>query len=191
MVSVSVVNVLTDPHATPLVASYMALRSRVFVKQKQWALHQCGGLEYEQYDDFGQAYYVLAHIGTTVLAGARLLRCNSQIGYGMVQYSYMIRDAYLGQIDLPAEICDEAPPSDAAAWEFTRFVIEPGQAGLSARILIAANDWIKAQRGTRCLFLGSPAFMRIARSMGWQPLPLGKVTGDASGRFVAFMCNTK
>ena len=71
--------------------------------------------------------------------------------------------------------------------EFTRLATgrDPG---LARDILTAANDWLAAQDARECLFLGPPSFIRMAKSMGYNPDPLGPVAGNAEGRFLAFSC---
>ena len=70
--------------------------------------------------------------------------------------------------------------------ELTRLAAR--SARLGAAILTATNGFLKREGGDTCLFLGFPAFMRMARSMGYDPKPLGKLTGNGDGRFLAFSC---
>jgi len=171
-----------------LVVDFLRLRKQVFINKKKWRLVEKDEIEYEQYDTATVATYVIAHRGNQVLGGARLLRCDTVIGSARHAYSYMIRDAYLGMIDLPSEICSAPPPVHAASWELTRLVSIDDDARTARLILDEANNFIKSVGGTQCLFLGPPGFLRMARSYGYAPEKLGKICGDESGRFLAFSC---
>ncbi|NAZ18112.1 hypothetical protein GT020_18980, partial [Glutamicibacter soli] len=104
-------------------------------------------------------------------------------GHGSLQYSYMIRDACLGHLPgLPDNLCDELPPSDAQTWELTRMIVN-GPRALTEHVLEEVNQFLLQQEATSCLFLGSPAFLRMARKLSWPARPLGPVCGNADGRF--------
>lgn len=79
-------------------------------KAANWDLTTYEGVEFEQYDTVGYASYVVTHEDGEVLAGCRLIRCDSHVAG---RYSYMIKDAYDGVIDLPGTICATPPPNDA------------------------------------------------------------------------------
>ena len=145
-----------------LVYDYMKLRHEVFMTKKNWSLHAHAGVEFEQYDALGLAYYVLAHKGDTVIAGCRLIRCDSVIG----RYTYMIKDAYDGRISLPREICDAPPPTDAQSWELTRLVSR--RHGTAAKaVLEASNIFLAAMGAERCLCLAAPAARRLGEVAGY------------------------
>lgn len=181
---VSVLHPSTGVDRWNLVYTFLQLRRQVFIQRMKWQLMDDKGIEFEQYDIMGVGHYVIAHRGDRVLGGARLVRCNNRIG----QYSYMIRDAYLGKISLPHEICETAPPEDEESWELTRLVSDSADPMICRTVLNTANDFIFSQGGARCLFLGPPGFLRMARSYGYVPERLGQITGDESGRFLAFQC---
>lgn len=101
----------------------------------------------------------------------------------------MIRDAFVERINLPSILCDTEPLTDPKSWELTRLVSVNNDAKTAHDILEAANDFIKMEGGERCLFLGPPAFMRMAKSYGYKPEPLGPVVGNQDGRFLAFSCD--
>lgn len=169
---------------------FLNLRHKVFVEDMDWKLISHNQIEYEQYDTIATTY-VIAHEDGKVIGGARLLRSDSKLptSFGLTQYSYMIRDSYLGLLPgLPSEICFSEPPSDAKTWELTRFVSLEG-ARVGEAILTKVNEYIKSQNAETCLFLGPPVFMRMSKSMGYSPSPLGKITGNETGRFLAFSCN--
>lgn len=169
---------------------FLSLRRKVFIDDMDWKLVSHNQIEYEQYDTIATTY-VIAHEHGKVIGGARLLRSDSKLptSFGLTQYSYMIRDSYLGLLPgLPSEICFSEPPSDAKTWELTRFVSLDG-ARVGEAILAEVNDYIKSRNAETCLFLGPPVFMRMSKAMGYKPTPLGKLAGNESGRFLAFSCD--
>lgn len=187
-VTVDAVTLPTDVRRYDLVASFLKIRKRIFVDQKAWSLFHADDIEFEQYDTFDTTY-ILAHDGGKVLGGARLRRTDRWAGAGSVNYSYMIRDACLGLLPgMPTNLCHQVPPMNDKIWELTRLVALPGS-GVVERILQTANAYLSAMGAERCLFLGSPAFLRIASRLGWSPRALGDVVGNDDGRFVAFDCD--
>lgn len=189
--NVEIVNVCASPAKADLVRQFLALRRDVFVEEKRWPLNVQEGLEWEQYDYFPLAHFVLAIEAGEVVGGARLLRCDAQIGTGRVSYSYMIKDAYLGKITLPQELCSDPPPDDCESWELTRLVVATGSRFVAKAVLEAANSFLVQRGATRCLFLGPPSFMRMARSMGFSPKPLGLTCRNDDGQFLAFACEVQ
>ena len=185
---VSVLSLPQDAAHWNLVFDFLKLRRQVFVEKMKWQLMDADGIEFEQYDVVGAASYVIAHRGQTVIAGARLVRCDMVIGVPPNDYSYMIRDAWLGKIALPREICDAEPPRDSRSWELSRLVSDARSPIVARAVLDIANDYIAMLGGERCLFLGPPGFLRMARGYGYAPERLGQITGDDSGRFLAFQC---
>ena len=184
---ITIQSMLTGTDKWNLVAAFLRLRRKVFIERMNWQLHHAEMMEFEQYDRM-DTVYILAHSGDHVLGGARLLRTDRASGSGKVRYSYMIRDAYLGLLDaLPRELCDDAPPCSEDVWELTR-LISDGSPGVGEHILESANHFLSHQGASSCLFLGPPAFMRMARSMGFAPQALGKIQGNRDGRFLAFDC---
>lgn len=171
-----------------LVFDFLKLRREVFINKMKWQLVDDKGIEFEQYDVVNVATYIIAHRGDEVIAGARLLRCDSAIGAPPNDYSYMIRDAYFGRISLPRDICRSEPPDDDKSWELTRLVSSDRNPKVARAVLDCSNDFIRQNGGHQCLFLGPPAFLRMAKSYGYTPIRLGDICGDESGRFLAFSC---
>ncbi|KIT16583.1 acyl-homoserine-lactone synthase [Jannaschia aquimarina] len=170
-----------------LVRQFMALRKATFIDEMDWDLSHADGIEFEQYDSF-HAVYVIAHRGKDVIGGARLIRTDRTLGSGRVRYSYMIKDAYDGQLPgLPDDLCYEAPPISEDVWELTRLATLP-KIDVARDILKVANRYLADRKAKTCLFLGPPAFMRIARSMGFSPAAIGPIVGNETGRFLAFKC---
>ncbi|MGR3199743.1 MAG: acyl-homoserine-lactone synthase, partial [Paracoccus sp. (in: a-proteobacteria)] len=184
---VEVINLPHDMARFDLVASFLRLRKQIFVDRMAWPLHHAEGIEFEQYDTFDTAY-VIAHQDGRAVGGARLKRTDCSFGGGKVVYSYMIRDAHLGLLPgMPTNLCHEEPPVDAQAWELTRFAALPIP-GLAERILDVSNDYLHRVGATDCLFLGPPAFLRMATRLGWTPRPMGDLVSNDDGKFLAFAC---
>lgn len=170
-----------------LVAAYLRLRKEVFIDRMAWTLNHHQGAEYEQYDLI-DTVYIVAHRGREVVGGARLNPTTARIGSGDHTYSYMIRDACRGLLEgMPTTLCEGEPPMADDIWELTRLATLRDPA-ISEAILRASNAYLAGIRARQCLFLGPPAFMRMAKRMGWRPEPLGPVTGNHDGRFLAFSC---
>jgi acyl homoserine lactone synthase len=153
-----------------------------------WPLFHADSMEFEQYDTL-TSVYIIAHEGDKVIGGARMVRTDQNQSFGKIIYSYMIRDAYLKNLPgLPSEICAEEPPVDPKVWELTRFTsLDNMWVGRS--ILERCNKFLQEENASKCLFLGPPAFLRMARTMGYNPKALGKITGNKDGRFLAFSCD--
>jgi len=188
-IDVSTVSVLDRSYNRRLIGSFFQLRRDVFINEMSWDLFQHQAQEFEQYDD-PSTVYILVHEGEEVLGGARLIRTDRIVGTGRVRYTYMILDAYDGSITtIPAEICSERPPQDPMVWELTRFAVRRSHAGLGQVILGACNAYLASVNAHTCLMLGPPAFMRMAKSMGYRSSPLGPICGNKDGRFLAFSVN--
>ncbi|MFN3525107.1 MAG: acyl-homoserine-lactone synthase [Paracoccus sp. (in: a-proteobacteria)] len=186
-VEVEIVVLPRDLDRFDLVASFFRLRKKIFVDRMAWPLHHAEGIEFEQYDTFDTAY-VIAHRAGRAVGGARLKRTDHCFGGGKVVYSYMIRDAHLGLLPgMPQNLCHTDPPVDSRAWELTRFAALP-LPGLAEQILDAANEYLRQVGATDCLFLGPPAFLRMANRLGWTPRRLGDLVGNSDGKFLAFAC---
>ncbi len=190
------ITILRLPEGVPqwnLVRDFMVLRREVFIGEMKWDLagstlpgSDSVEFEWEQYDAI-DTVYLIAHRGDEVIGGARLLRTDRAPGIGKLRYSYMIRDAYLGHLPgLPQDVCDDEPPVTPKAWELTRLVARNARVGQA--LLNATNDFLKEHDADTCLFLGFYPFMRMARAMGYDPKPMGAVTGNGSGKFLAFSC---
>lgn len=184
---VSILRLPTHAKKWELVIKFLQLRKSVFIDEKEWGLVHSDGIEFEQYDFIG-AIYIIAHRGDEVLGGARLVRTDNAIGNGSIAYSYMIRDACLGYLPgMPNELCDGPAPVSEQIWELTRLV-SVGEEGVGEAILQAANDFLHRIGALHCLFLGPPGFLRMAKRLGFEASPLGKIQGNKDGRFLAFSC---
>lgn len=185
------VSVIRVPDGLPrwdLVTKYLRLRKEVFIDRLDWPLYEIEGMEFEQYDTVN-AVYVIAHSGSDVLGGARLLRTTQKVGMGRITYSYMIRDACRNILPgLPSDLCADEPPSDPLIWELTRLATLSGPK-ITSVILKKTNAFLKSEGARACLFLASPTFMRLAENLGFLPIALGPVKENKDGKFLAFRCD--
>lgn len=188
MVRIILANILQNPEHTPLIHQFFRLRRSVFVDRLSWPLSVHDDLEFEQYDIIPLAHYVLAVSDGQVVGGARLLRCDTTMGTGAIRYSYMIRDAWRGVIDLPRELCTDEPTISPKYWEFTRFAVSSRDPKIASGILRETLQFLQSKGACGCLFLGPPAFLRIARRHGFEPTVLGPLQMNDDGLFVAFKC---
>lgn len=170
-----------------LVLEFLKLRKAIFMDKMDWPLYHYESIEFEQYDSFS-AVYIIAHEGNEVVGGARLIRTDTRLGTGKVKYSYMIRDAHAGLLPgMPTDICYDEPPSEHDTWELTRLATVPRR-NVATDILNRANDYLAAKGAKKCLFLGPPAFLRMAKSLNYVPHRLGPVVSNDDGSFLAFSC---
>ena len=170
-----------------LVNDYLKLRKEIFVDRLEWPLFHAEDLEFEQYDTFSTVY-VIATLSGQVVGGARLRRTEQISGTGAVQYSYMSRDACIGILPgRPQDLCHEVPPLCDQTWEITRMVVT-GPREVSRMILAKINDFLGEERAHTVLFLGSPAFRRMASTLSWPVKQLGPITGNKDGSFQVFQC---
>lgn len=183
------VSILKSPHGGArwqLVVDYMMLRKDVFIEKMNWGLMAHEDIEFEQYDTVGYSSYVVAHEAERVLAGCRLVRCDRSVGSSGRKYTYMIKDAYDGRIDLAPEICFEPPPTDERHWELTRLAAVSGNRQAVLAVMRAARDYLAVQKAVGCLCLSSPVVQRLARISGFKTQAIGPVCGNQDGKFLAF-----
>ncbi|SMO93763.1 acyl-homoserine-lactone synthase [Paracoccus laeviglucosivorans] len=185
--SIRILQLPGDAPHWQLVMRFLELRKQVFVNDMKWQLFHDEGIEFEQYDTIG-TIYIIAHRGEKVVGGARLKRTDCLIGHGKYVYTYMIRDACYDLLPgMPNNLCYDEPPVDHDIWELTRFTVS-GEPGVAPEILKRTNAYLHGLQGKACLFLGPPAFMRMAKKLGFMPEPLGPISGNEDGRFLAFKC---
>ena len=184
-------SIIQAPHGIErwgLVQSYMELRKDVFIRRKKWDLLEHENIEFEQYDTMGYATYVVAHEDGQVLAGCRLIRCDSVLGTPDVGvgYTYMIKDAVDGRINLPRELCHAPPPQTKEHWELTRMAAVPGNRKAVLKMMWAAYHFLASQGARGCLCLSSPAVQRLAKISGFGTKVLGPVCGNDDGAFLVY-----
>lgn len=182
------VEIIQLPHGVRywnLVDDYLRLRKDIFVDDKAWSLFHADGVEFEQYDTL-DTVYAIASRGSRVIGGARLRRCDWTTGQGAYNYSYMVRDAYRGILPgLPSDLTYSEPPVSPDVWELTRFTVNR-DAELVVMLLRSINDYLFMSGARSCICLGSPAFLRVARRLGWPVERLGPERGDSTGKFLTF-----
>ena len=189
-------SILRLPHSIlkwGLVGEYLKLRKRVFIDEMGWGLQtDLNELENEEYDASNYPHYVIAQRDNRVVAGARLLRCDTEFGRaGEEQRTYMIRDATLGRINLPTNLTTDPPPTDPSSWELTRLVSVDKNPATSQAIMRASYDYMQKQGAKQVLLLARPAIMRFVRQSGYDPKPIGPIVKNESGSFLAFKCIIK
>lgn len=91
------------------------LRYREFVLRRGWKLPSIDDCEFDQYDNLW-AWYLVIKAHNTVVAGMRFV---PSLAHGK-SYSYMIRDAQEGVIDLPRDLLYDVAPTSCEVWEGTR-----------------------------------------------------------------------
>lgn len=186
-ISIEIVELPFQITRLDLVRDYLRLRKEVFIDRMSWALGQADDLEFDQYDTLDTTY-VIAHRNGEVVGGARVKPTHGRQACGHSMYEYMIRDAHLGLLPgMPQQLCEKTPPLSPDDWELTRLVALPIR-GVAERILEAANDHLFRKGAKGCLFLGPPAFLRMAERLGWTPRKLGDVVENKDGKFLAFAC---
>lgn len=172
-----------------LFEGYMNLRTEIFTHQKGWDVWLPTKSDLDSYDCY-DATYIIAYEprNNRVLGGARLMCTNrSRCSRLADTPTYMINDAFHGVLNgLPSNICDSAPPRHRDVWELTRLVVGDAPASVARSILKASNDFLHSQGAQKCLFLGPRAFMRMAKGMGYTPVPLGPIVGPPGDNFLAF-----
>lgn len=178
---VEVLKVPDDLEKWHLVHQFLNVRAAVFVQGLGWDLAAFEGIgEFEQYDTFA-TIYVVAHQDDKVVGGARLVRTDNRNGV----YSYMIKDACAGLLPgMPTNLCNDSLPSASTAWELTRFF--SNDSATTVRLLEATDAFLRSRGASECLILGSPAFPRRARMLGYELKAIGPVVENDDCRFQAF-----
>ena len=184
------IEIIKVPEGVPrwhLVHQFLNVREEVFVQGLGWDLNTVAGTgEFEQYDTF-DTVYAIAHEKDRVIGGGRLLRTDNKNGI----YTYMIKDACAGSLPgMPEDLCFRAPPASSKVWELTRFFSD-GRGVTTALLLAAIVDYLKSEHATECLILGSPAFPRRARVLGYELDPIGPIVANDDCKFQAFSCALK
>lgn len=101
---------------------HLKQRRKLFVDELGWPVPHDEQIEMDQYDRF-DATYVLVEDQGEVVAYARLLPTTSEVVFGEVQFSYLVRDAVEGLLPgIPTNIMAGQPaPITSDVWEMTRF----------------------------------------------------------------------
>jgi N-acyl-L-homoserine lactone synthetase len=161
---------------------YLRVRKRLFVDRLGWDIPHDDDVEMDQYDN-PCAHYAVALRGASVVGGARVMPTTARWG----QYSYMIRDAFLGLISIPAAIVPAEIVSDGV-WECTRLVISDEISTQAERtfclslILCAAVDLIRERGGRELISLSPVPMARTLRQLGFLAERVGEPYSERDGR---------
>jgi len=146
-----------------LFAQMFQERKRVFIDLLGWDLPALAGrFEVDQYDTPDTRYVICSSSDGTHLGSLRLLPCD---GPNLLASIF-------------PNLCEEAPPSDAAIWEISRLCLSRGIRASQRRFvrnqlatavtLLALNEGIKAY----CCIADMPWYHQLL-SFGWRCEPLG------------------
>jgi acyl homoserine lactone synthase len=166
---------------------YLQVRKRFFVDRLGWDIPHNDGVEMDQYDN-PCAHYVLGVQGSSVVGGARLMPTTAVWG----RYSYMLRDALLGRINIPASVMPDEIATEGV-WECTRLVISDQVSTQAERsvclslILGAAVDLIHQHGGLELISLSPVHMARTLRQLGFPAERIGEPYRDADGRRYAML----
>ena len=166
---------------------YLQIRKRLFVDRLGWDVPHDDDFEMDQYDN-PSAHYALALQGCCVVGGARVMPTTAAWG----PHSYMLRDAFLGRINIPPSVVPEEIATESV-WECTRLVLSDEISTQAERsfclslILHAAVDLIR-QRGGQELISLSPVHMaRTLRQLGFPAERIGEPYSEEDGRKYAVL----
>lgn len=167
---------------------YLRLRKRFFVDELGWDIPHDDELEMDQYDN-PRTHYSLVLRGDHVLGGARVMPTKGAWGPA----SYMVRDAYRGQLDgIPQEVM----PTDVASaelWECSRLVIADDldrheKAEALDHIVAGLVEVAEAHGARELMTLSTLAVLRALRGLGYDVHRMGERYRDpGDGRLYAVM----
>ncbi len=105
-----------------LFQEHLKQRKRLFVDQHKWEIPHDSEVEHDQYDRPDTVYILIEDRGE-LIGYTRLLPTISQVTFGTMQFSYMVKDAVEGLLPgIPQDILfGEAAPVGHHVWEMTRF----------------------------------------------------------------------
>lgn len=154
---------------------YLRLRKTFFVDELKWDIPHNDEVEMDQYDN-PCAYYSLVQRNGRVVAGARVMSTRAVWG----PHSYMLRDAYRGQIaTIPSDILSSDLASDDV-WECTRLVTSSCVAGRTERaqalsmVVGGLIDIATRHGGSQLVTLTRPSLMRALRQLGFDVSQIGE-----------------
>jgi acyl homoserine lactone synthase len=166
---------------------YLQIRKRLFVDRLGWDIPHDDDVEMDQYDN-PCAHYALAVKGSSVVGGARVMPTTAVWG----RYSYMLRDAFLGRINIPASVMPEEIATESV-WECTRLVISDeistqAERSFCLSLILGATIDLLQKHGGRELISLSPVHMaRTLRQLGFPAERIGEPYGDTDGRRYAML----
>lgn len=146
-------------------------------------------IPHPHYDALPIAHYVVAHRQGQVVAGARLLQCDTVSSVhlpGHSELSYMIRDASLGRIDLGMSPLTGSAPTSADTWEISCLAAaDPEHA---VKVIQTARGYLRILGAQKLLCLAAPGIMDLACKRGLKPEDEGSVCSASGQQLVVFSC---
>lgn len=166
---------------------YLRLRKRYFVDVLGWDIPHDADVEMDQYDN-PCAHYALVLRDSTVVGGARMMPTTASWG----RYSYMLRDALLGVIDIPPHVVSEEIVS-REVWECTRLVLSADLGTQAERveclslILCGCGDILRENGGSEVVSLSPVPLLRTLRQLGYAARRVGEPYCETDGRRYAML----
>lgn len=108
------------------------LRYQVFIKDRQWALPTCNGMEYDQYDCREAAYFYELEDDDSICSHVRLTPTRTQS---------LLADYF------PHLVEGDTDPRGDNIWEATRYIVRPGRKSrdrnraAKARLVVRMLEW--------------------------------------------------
>lgn len=173
-------------HGTALY-QYLRIRKRFFVDILGWDIPHNDEVEMDQYDN-PCAHYAIVLRGATVVGGARVMPTTASWG----RHSYMLRDAWRGQIDIPSSVVSEEIVTDDV-WECTRLVISDDVGSHAERsnclslVLGAAVQLVREHGGNELISLSPLSMARTLRQLGFPAQRVGEPYRETDGRSYAML----
>jgi N-acyl-L-homoserine lactone synthetase len=166
---------------------YLRLRKRYFVDVLGWDIPHDDDVEMDQYDN-PCAHYVLVLRDSAVIGGARMMPTTASWG----RYSYMLRDALMGEIDIPPHAVSEEIVS-REVWECSRLVISADLGAQAERteclslILCGCEDVLRQHGGSEVVSLSPLPMLRTLRQLGYSARRVGDPYWETDGRKYAML----
>jgi N-acyl-L-homoserine lactone synthetase len=174
----------------PAFREYLRLRKRFFVDELGWDIPHDDEVEMDQYDN-PTAHYALVMRGGSVLGGARVMPTTASWG----RHSYMLRDAFRGDIAIPSTVIPEEIVSDEV-WECTRLVVSDRLATQAERaeclslIIWGCGDIVRRRGGREVISLSPVTMLRALRQLGFPVSRAGEAYRETDGRQYALFRTT-
>lgn len=168
-----------DPEADPgLYWEFLRLRKRMFVDERHWPMPCHKGAEFDFYDLPFARYLFLTADNGRLLAGLRMIRTDNVVEYNGQTLTYMIRDAWRGELPtIPASVVTKAPPCDADTWELSR-IVSVGGVRATGMLVRGVGEAVRRLGGRRTIFLGSPQFVMLGRLLGFSVAAAGPLIAE-------------
>jgi acyl homoserine lactone synthase len=156
-------NIMINAH---YIASFAALRHKVFVERLGWEMPvatKSKGLEYDRFDTKDAIYIVICNDNDEVVAGVRLLKTT--------------KPCIL--IDCFPDLANDVVPAAERVWEVTRFVVDPDAArtqsgaSLGTQLVWALQSYGLMAGLTSFVSVSYASMERLFRSVGCRFRRLG------------------